>query len=59
MSDQQLKLIERAKAKYGVIYPCYGKSQWNECFTRENGGIIFWFNSRDHSTHIEKECLSD
>jgi hypothetical protein len=55
MSDQQSKLIERAKTKYGAIYPCHGKSQWNECFTWENGRVIFWFNSRDHSTHIEME----
>jgi hypothetical protein len=57
VSDQQLKLIERAKAKYGDIYPCDKKSQWDECFSRENGQVIFWFNSKDHSTHIEKENM--
>jgi hypothetical protein len=55
MSDQQMRLIERAKAKFGMIYPCCGKAEWDECFTQDNGHIILWFNSKDHSTHIEKE----
>jgi hypothetical protein len=55
MSDQQLLLINKAKTKYGAIYPCDGKKEWDECFTRVNGKVIFWFNSRDNSTHIEKE----
>jgi hypothetical protein len=55
MSDQQIRLIDRAKAKFGTIYPCCGKAEWDESFTQDNGQVIFWFNSKDHSTHIEKE----
>ena len=55
MSDQQARLIDSAKAKFGTIYPCRGQTEWDECFTRENGQVNFWFNTGDRSTHIEKE----
>jgi hypothetical protein len=55
MSSQQLKVVERARAKYGAIYPCSGRTALTECFTQERGQVIFWFNSKDNSTHIETE----
>jgi len=55
MSNTQLRLVDIAKEKYGAIYPCGGTRGWEDCFTRCQGRVIFWFNSEDNSTHIEQE----
>lgn len=57
MSDEQRRLIVKALAKYGAIYPCFGKSGFDECFTAEFGILIFWFNSTDNSTHVVTEGM--
>ena len=57
MSDQQRRLIVKAFAKYGAIYPCFGKSGFHECFTAEFGLLMFWFNSTDNSTHVETDGM--
>jgi hypothetical protein len=55
MSEQQKNLIERAKAKYGQIYPCGGKADYRDCFSEYSDQVFFWFNTLDNSTHIEQE----
>jgi hypothetical protein len=55
MNDQQQRLFEKAKTKNGAIYPCRGKNECKECFTQDHGKIIFWFNNKDDSTHVEIE----
>ena len=57
MNDQQIELIERAKEKYKAIYPCGRKTEWPECFSQECDQVIFWFNSSDNSTHIERDKM--
>ena len=37
-------LIDRAKNEYKEIYPCGGKSLFDDCFTVEGQKLIFWFN---------------
>lgn len=54
MSNEQKQLIKQARDKYGKIYPVARKKRLDQCFTTIDGKIYFWFNSKDHSTHIEK-----
>ena len=49
-------LIFKAEAIYGAIEPCgtgKRKKTWRECVA----GGLFWFNTRDHSTHVIKIFL--
>lgn len=55
MSRKQLKLINKARRKYGTIYPCARKENYDQCFTQINKKLYFWFNSQDQSTHIVSE----
>ncbi len=52
------KLLKKAYKKYGHIEPCKNeKSQnktWYECTMVSDNNISVWFNSDDHSTHIER-----
>ena len=45
-------LIDNAKKLYGTISPCSTKPSLNECFTKEDNELLFWFNSVDGSTHL-------
>jgi len=55
MSHTQKELLEQARQLYGKIYKVAHRKTWRECFTCEYGYLIFWFNTRDHSTHVLKE----
>ena len=53
MSEEVMLAMEQAKSKYGTISPCVGANgikTWDECV---DGGYL-WFNTVDHSTHIQK-----
>lgn len=55
MTDLQNKLISKAKAKYGKIYPCTGKESLFDCITHEEklGLMMLWFNTEaDRSTRV-------
>lgn len=53
MDELKLRLITKAKKKYGKIFPCINKSSLEECFTEsKEGELIFWFNTPDNSTHM-------
>ena len=51
MTEQHTELIKRAEAKHSKIYPAAKK--WEDCFTEEDGLLMFWYNDRERSTHIE------
>jgi hypothetical protein len=45
-------MIAEARKKHGDgITPCTSKSSLHDCFTVENGRVIFWYNTPDGSTH--------
>jgi hypothetical protein len=48
----QNRLIEQARRQYRDIYPCGLKKNLTECFTLHNNRLIFWFNTRDNTTHM-------
>lgn len=51
MKYREQLLVEAARSKYGEIRPC--AQSLEKSFTLESGFLIFWFNTRDNSTHIE------
>lgn len=58
-----LDLIEKAIIKHGPkIYPCKkrcGKNiRWDKSFTEVNGNLLFWYNTPDRDTHMEKVKIS-
>lgn len=57
MYDEETKriLIERAKNNCGVIKPCVGKKDFNECFTTYKNSTFFWYNDSEGTTRVEKE----
>ena len=59
MSKKHLKLIAKAKTKYGQIAPCGMKKHFSDCFSIDNGELLFWFNTVDNSTHIEAERIKN
>ncbi len=46
------KLIKDAQKKHKNIFPCGVHEKFDKCFTREKNRMLFWFNTKDHSTHI-------
>jgi hypothetical protein len=52
MNEIKKKMIQAAKDRYKVIYPCSSKDELGECFTTENNTVMFWFNTEDKSTHV-------
>ena len=44
-------LYSRAVRRFGEITPCYGRT-FNECFTKNEGNLAFWFNDRTGNTHL-------
>jgi hypothetical protein len=53
----KIRAIEKAKQRYGRIYPCNRMLNLDESFTCEDNMLLFWFNSRDKSTHVIVEPL--
>ena len=52
MSDIKLHLIKQAQDLYQEIHPCFNKCEFSDCFTTEGNMLIFWFNTKDASTHV-------
>jgi hypothetical protein len=57
MNKIQERMIKKALGVHKRIFPCKGKSHFDECFTVEGRKIIFWFNTEDQTTHIIFEKL--
>ena len=51
-------LIQQAINKYINIYPVGRNTTFNdECFTMFRNKLMFWFNTKDGSTHIIKKDI--
>jgi len=57
MNDIQNKMIKKAEKMHKKIYPCAEKSNLEDCFTKSNDFVFFWYNTEDHSTHVLTESL--
>jgi hypothetical protein len=60
MSRTERKLIAQARARYGRIEPCRGKT-FTQCFMVQDGKLQFWFNDSTGNTHLlymEHETLN-
>jgi len=54
--DQKASLMRKAVEKYGDISLCGPTKTWDECFTVNNGEVLFWFNV-GKNTYCEKEVI--
>jgi hypothetical protein len=54
MNELKEKMIRNARRRFSSIYPCAYKKDLAECFTTDDDYLMFWFNTEDDSTHIEK-----
>ncbi len=51
----QEQLIARARERCGEILPCGKRRSLEENFTQlPSGELVFWFNTPDGNTHIER-----
>jgi hypothetical protein len=46
------RMIRRALAEHREVYPCADRTDLWDCFTSEKNRLMFWFNTRDASTHM-------
>jgi len=51
MKRRKKELIRQARARYGRILPCVGKT-FPQCFLNQNGKLQFWFNDTRGNTHL-------
>lgn len=58
MNELKTNMIAEATNDYAVIFPCGNKVSFEECFTRNEDQLIFWFNTEDNSTHVITKSLS-
>lgn len=55
MSNKQMTLIEAAKARDGKILVIGSRKSFEESFTTEDGKLMFWYDTPDHSSHMIME----
>lgn len=61
--DLKCIMVAEAIIKYGEIAPTIKKKTYDACFTDDinfkdgTKELVFWFNSKDHSTHIVRKVL--
>lgn len=48
----QRDLMKKARKRFKTIYPCGVKGTLADCFTYTNDSIVFWFNTKDKTTHV-------
>ena len=58
MVSCKASLMRKAVEKYGNISFCGNAKTWDECFTDENGEVMFWFNV-GKDTHMISEKGGD
>ena len=51
MSRTERDLIAQAKARFGIIAPCRGKTL-TQCFLVQDGKLQFRFNDSTGNTHL-------
>lgn len=56
-----ITLIRRARKKHGEIFPVNKRRSLRQCFTdgTTDHEILFWYNDRTDSTHIEKHIIGE
>jgi len=52
MDKTKKQLIEKALRTYKRIFVIPNRSSFDECFTREEDSLLFWFNTEDKTTHV-------
>lgn len=52
MGHLEKQLIDKATRKHKKIFPCAHKENIDDCFTRDDGRLMLWFNTEDQSTHV-------
>ena len=57
METVEKRLIKKARSAYKKILPCPHRGRLEECITRDEKHIYFWFNTEDESTHLMVERL--
>ena len=57
MGATRTGMLRKAIAQYQEIYPTVGKASFAECFSIDEGALIFWFNTGDNSTHIMVQSI--
>ncbi len=57
MGRVEKELIRKAKSAYKKILPCPHRGKLEECITRDDKHVYFWFNTEDESTHLIVERL--
>ena len=57
MNELKTRMIKKAEKKHKKIFPCAKKTQFEECFTKNNDFVFFWYNTEDQSTHVITEVL--
>ena len=50
--------MRKAVEQYGKISKCGNAKTWDDCFTDENGEVLFWFNV-GKDTHMISEKGGD
>jgi len=51
MNRTERELLAQAKARFGSIAPCRGKT-FPQCFLLQDGKLQFWFNDSTGNTHL-------
>jgi len=54
MVSCKVSLMRKAVEQYGKISKCGNAKTWDDCFTDENGEVLFWFNV-GKDTHMISE----
>jgi hypothetical protein len=52
MDAVRQEMVKIATEKFGSIHAVNNRESLEECFSEEEGMLIFWFNTEDNSTHI-------
>jgi hypothetical protein len=52
MGELEKKLMKKAIRRHKTIFPCPHRGTFETCFTREPDRILFWYNTKDRSTHL-------
>ena len=58
MSEEKIRLIQKAIDSHKKIFPCGSARLLDDCFTVTNDKLLFWFNTEDDSTHLLEEVLA-
>ncbi len=52
MRDLKQELRQEAEEKHGKIYPSGHNKELDDCYTEDEGQLMFWFNLEDQTTKM-------